>query len=196
MSASDVRVAASRWVDDQGECLYRYALVRVRRPEVAEDLVQEALLATVRGYEKFGGRSSERSWLVGILKNKVVDHFRIGRETSFTDLEFLSDEFSEKFASVCFWNHNLGPHEWKPEPDEVMHRSEFWQVMRECLAKLPQKVRDVFTMREMDDVPSKEICAILSIIDSNLWVMLHRACMALRECLEMNWFDRQAGGTV
>jgi RNA polymerase sigma-70 factor (TIGR02943 family) len=197
MSASDVRVAASRWVDDHGECLYRYALVRVRKPEVAEDLVQEALLAAVRGYEKFGGRSSERSWLVGILKNKIVDHFRKrGRETSFTDLEFLSDEYSEKFVPVGFWNHDLGPHEWKQAPDEVMHRSEFWQVMRECLAKLPQKVRDVFTMREMDDVPSKEICATLSITDSNLWVMLHRARMALRECLEMNWFDTQAGGAA
>jgi RNA polymerase sigma-70 factor (ECF subfamily) len=188
---------AVRWVDDHGECLYRYALVRVRKPEVAEDLVQETFLAAVRGYEKFGGRSSERSWLVGILKNKIVDHFRkLGRETSFTDMEFLSDEFSEKFVSVGFWNHDLGPHEWKPEPDEVMHRAEFWQVMRDCLSKLPEKIRAVFTMREMDGVPSKEICAVLSITDSNLWVMLHRARMALRECLEMNWFDTPAGGTV
>jgi RNA polymerase sigma-70 factor (ECF subfamily) len=115
MSTPDIQAAASRWVDDHGECLYRYALVRVRRPEVAEDLVQEALLAAVRGYEKFGGRSSERSWLVGILKNKIVDHFRkLGRETSFTDMEFLSDEFPEKFVSIGFWNHDLGPHEWKP----------------------------------------------------------------------------------
>ncbi len=194
MSGSDVRVAASSWVDDHGECLYRYALVRVRKPEVAEDLVQEALLAAVRGYEKFGGRSSERSWLVGILKNKIVDHFRkLGRETSFTDMEFLSDEFSEKFVSGGFWNHSAGPKQWKPEADEVMHRAEFWQTMRDCLAKLPQKVRDVFTMREMDDVPSKEICSILSITDSNLWVMLHRARMVLRECLEMNWFGQEKG---
>jgi|SRR5579885_1746680 RNA polymerase sigma-70 factor (ECF subfamily) len=122
---------ASRWVDDHGECLYRYALVRVRKPEIVEDLVQETFLAAVRGYEKFAGRSSERSWLVGILKNKIVDHFRkLGRETSFTDMEFLSDEFSEKFVPVGFWNHDLGPHEWKPEPDTVMHRAEFWQVMR------------------------------------------------------------------
>jgi len=91
MNATDLQMAASRWMDDHGECLYRYALVRVRKPE-AEDLVQEAFLAAVRGFEKFGGRSSERSWLVGILKNKIVDHFRkVGRETSFTDMEFLSD---------------------------------------------------------------------------------------------------------
>ena len=140
MSTPDIQAAAARWVDDNGECLYRYALVRVRRPEVAEDLVQETFLAGVRGYEKFGGRSSERSWLVGILKNKIVDHFRkLGRETSFTDMEFLSDEFSEKFVSVGFWDHDKGPHEWKPEPDEVMHRAEFWQtiviVSRNCHKK-------------------------------------------------------------
>jgi RNA polymerase sigma-70 factor (TIGR02943 family) len=190
MSTPDVQTAAVRWIDDHGECIYRYALVRVRKPEVAEDLVQETFLAAVRGYEKFGGRSSERSWLAGILKNKIVDYFRKLRwETSFTDMEFLSDEFSEKFVSVGLWNHDLGPHEWKPEPDEVMNRVEFWQTMRDCLSKLPQKVREVFTMREIDDVPSKEICASLSISDSNRRVMLHRVRMALRECLEMNWFE-------
>ena len=169
--------------------------MRVRKPEVAEDFVQETFLANVRGYEKFGGRSLERSWLCDILKNKIVDYFRkLGRETSFTDMEFLADEYSKKFVSVGFWNHDEGSKEMKPEPDEVVHRAEFWQVMRDCLSRLPQKVRDVFTMREMDDIPSKEVCAILSISDSKLWVMLHRARMALRECLEMNWFDKPAGG--
>lgn len=190
MNKSDVQSAAARWVDDHGECLYRYALVRVRKPELAEDLVQETFLAAVRGYDSFGGRSSERSWLVGVLKNKIVDHFRTrGREISFTDMEFLSDEFPEKFLPTGYWNLSLAPHEWKPDSDEVMHRTEFWQVMHGCLSKLPEKIRAVFTMREMDEVPSKEVCAILSIIDSNLWVMLHRARMALRECLEINWFD-------
>jgi RNA polymerase sigma-70 factor, ECF subfamily len=179
------------WVDEHGDCLYRYALVRVRTPEVAEDLVQETLLVAVRSQDKFAGRSSERSWLVGILKNKIVDHYRkLGRETSFTDLEFLKDEFSHKFVEQGFWNHDLGPHEWRPEADEVMHKGEFWQTMRDCLSKLPQRVADVFMMREMDDVPSKEICHSLSISESNLWVMLHRARMALRECLEINWFDK------
>jgi RNA polymerase sigma-70 factor (TIGR02943 family) len=191
MKAIDVQTAAERWVDDHGERLFRYALVRVRKTEIAEDLVQETLLAAVRGYEKFGGRSSERSWLCGILKNKIVDYFRkLGREVSFTDTEFVADEFSEKFVSIGFWNHDKGPAEWKPEPDEVAHRREFWRTMRDCLAKLPEKVRAVFTMREMDDISSKDICATLSISDSNLWLMLHRVRMALRECLEMNWFGK------
>jgi len=190
MRQNTIQSAAERWVDDHGECLYRFALIRVRKPEVAEDLVQETFLAAVRGYDKFGGRSLERTWLCGILKNKIVDYFRkLGRETSFTDLEFFSDECLGKFVPIGFWNHEKGPKEWKPEPDEVIHRAEFWQTMKDCLSKFPQKVRDVFTMREMDDVPSKEICAIFSISDSNLRVILHRARMALRECLEMNWFE-------
>ena len=191
----DLNTAAAAWVGEHGDCLYRYALARVRKPEVAEDLVQETFLAAVRGYAKFGGRSTVRSWLCGILKHKIIDHYRkAGRETSFTDLEFFSDECSEKFVSLGFWNHEKGPHDWQPDAAEVMEKGEFWQTMRDCLSKLPQRIADVFSMREMEDVPSKEICALLSISESNLWVMLHRARMALRECLEMNWFDPSESG--
>jgi len=177
-----------RWVDEHGDCLFRYALTRVRHQEVAEDLVQETLLAAVRTQENFGGRSTERSWLVGILKNKISDHFRkLGRETTFTDLDFYSDEHSDKFEDG-FWNHDLGPQAWKPEGEEALNRAEFWEHLRRCLAKLPERVANVFLMREMDDVSSKEVCATLNISESNLWVMLHRARMALRQCLEMNYF--------
>jgi RNA polymerase sigma-70 factor (TIGR02943 family) len=179
-----------RWVDDHGDVLYRYALTRVRKPEIAQDLVQETLLAAVRSHEKFAGQSSVRSWLCGILKHKLGDYFRkVGRETPFTDLEFLNDECAEKFVPEGYWVHMNGPKEWKPDPDEVMHRDEFWKTMRDCLGKLPERVATVFMMREMDEVESKEICATLSISDSNLWVMLHRARMALRECLATNWFE-------
>jgi RNA polymerase sigma-70 factor (ECF subfamily) len=186
------KIDPTRWVDEHGDCLFRYALVRVRTPEAAEDLVQETLLAAVRSQEKFAGRSSERSWLCGILKNKIVDYYRkLGRETTFTDLEFLKDEFSGKFVEEGWWLHVNGPKEWRPESDEVMHKDEFWQTMRACLEKLPPRVGDVFMLREMEDVPSKEICRTLNITESNLWVMLHRARMALRECLEMNWFEKK-----
>lgn len=193
--SADLNKAAATWVDEHGDCLFRYALARVRKPEVAEDLVQESFLAAVRGYEKFGGRSSVRSWLVGILKHKIIDHYRkAGRETSFTDREFFSDECSGKFVSIGFWEHEEGPHEWQPDASKVMERGEFWQTMRECLGKLPERVASVFSLREMEGVPSKEICALLSISESNLWVMLHRARMALRECLEMNWFNPDEKG--
>jgi RNA polymerase sigma-70 factor (ECF subfamily) len=182
-------VDATRWVDDHGDCLYRYALMRVRKPEVAEDLVQDSLLAAVRAAEGFSGRSSERSWLVGILKNKIADHFRkLGRETTFTDMEFLKDEMSHKFERG-FWTGEKGPKAWQ-ESDAVTYRSEFWQTLRGCLDKLPPRVADVFMMREMDGEDTPGICEQLGISQSNLWVMLHRARMALRECLEIHWFGR------
>jgi RNA polymerase sigma-70 factor (TIGR02943 family) len=179
------------WVDEHGDCLYRYALVRVRTPEAAQDLVQETFLAALRAYEKFGGRSSERSWLCSILKNKIVDYYRkLGRETSFTDMESLSDEFSEKFVEG-WWIHAIGPKDWRPKSDAVAHNSEFWATMRRCLGKLPEKIANVFMLREMEELSTKEICAMLSVTESNLGVMLHRARMALRECLEMNWFGKE-----
>ena len=194
-TSSQKRLAGSinnpeRWVDEHGDVLYRYALARVRKPDLAQDLVQETLLAAMRSHERFAGQSSVRSWLCGILKHKLCDHFRKrGRETSFTDLEFLADEFEEKFVPEGFWVHMNGPKEWRPEPDEVMHRDDFWKAMRDCLAKLPERVAAVFTLREMDEMEGKEICAMLNISENNLWVMLHRARMALRECLAMNWFE-------
>lgn len=186
-----------RWVDEHGDCLFRFALTRVRKEEIAEDLVQETLLVAVRTHEKFGGRSSERSWLVGILKNKICDHFRkLGRETNFTDLEFFSDEHSDRFDGENYWIHERGPSDWKPEGEEAMMRAEFWQTIQACLAKLPDRVATVFTMREIDDIPSKEICATLNISEANLWVMLHRARMALRQCLEVNFFDGPGGARL
>ena len=121
--ASASHADPDRWVDEHGDCLYRYALLRVRKPEIAEDLVQETLLVAVRTQDKFAGRSSERSWLCGILKNKICDHFRkLGRETNFTDLEFFSDEHSDKFDGENYWVHERGPSDWKPEGDPVTRR--------------------------------------------------------------------------
>jgi RNA polymerase sigma-70 factor (ECF subfamily) len=186
-----------RWVDEHGDCLYRYALTRVRKEELAEDLVQDTLLAAVRTHERFAGRSSERSWLVGILKNKVCDYFRkAGRETNFTDLEFFSDEHSQRFDGEDYWIHELGPVEWKPEGEEAMKKAEFWQTLQECLGKLPERIAAVFIMREVDGVSSKEICETLNISEGNLWVMLHRARMALRQCLELNFFTGEGSARL
>ena len=187
-------VDPERWVDEHGDCLYRYALLRVRKEEIAEDLVQDTLLAAVRTQEKFGARSTERSWLVGILKNKVCDYFRkLGREKNFTDLAFFNDEHSEKFDNDDYWIHEAGPKAWKPEGEEALKRAEFWDALKDCMDKLPQRVADVFMLREMDELPSKEVCETLKISEANLWVMLHRARMALRSCLEINLFEGKGG---
>ena len=184
-------------MDEHGDYLFKYALVRLRDPIRAEDMVQETFLAALKGGQSFAGRSAEKSWLVGILKNKICDFFRkASRETSFTDMEFYSDEESDRFIPDGLfkdgWIHELGPLEWSSDPGSALDSQAFWKTFHECSSKMPKNVATVFTLREVDGVESKEICNILGISESNLWVMLHRARMALRRCLETNWFGKNS----
>jgi len=188
---------ASRWVDEHGDCLYGYALMRVRLPEVAKDLVQETFLVGIRSLEKFAGRSSERSWLVGILKNKILGYLRTAhRETSFTDIGFLADDGSQGCDADGHLNRLNKPLQWRTEAEEVTHKTEFWQTMHDCLSKLPRRHSVVFTLREIDCMSTQEICRTVSISEDNLWVMLHRARMALRESLERTWFEKPSANSV
>jgi RNA polymerase sigma-70 factor, ECF subfamily len=185
-----------RWVDEYGDYLFRFAIVRVRDQSRAEDLVQETFLAALKSRSSFAGKSQEKSWLVGILKNKIGDHFRkASRETSFTDLDFYNDEESDRFILdgpfKGGWIHELGPLEWSTDPGASLDSEAFWKTFHDCARKMPKNVAAVFTLREVDGVESKEICSTLKISESNLWVMLHRARMALRRCLEINWFGKK-----
>ena len=184
-----------RWVELHGDYLFRYAMMRLRDASKAEDAVQETFLAALKGGKSFAGRSAEKSWLVGILKNKISDYYRkASRETSFTDMEFYSDEESDRFVADGLlkdsWIHELGPQEWS-SPGASLDSEVFWQTFRDCSNKLPKNVGTVFTLREVDGIESREICALLNISQSNLWVMLHRARMALRRCMETNWFEKK-----
>lgn len=190
-----------RWVEEHGDYLFKFALVRLRDPARAEDMVQETFLAALKGGQSFAGRSAEKSWLVGVLKHKILDHYRkASRETSFTDLEFYQDEESDRFIPDGLfkdgWIHetgrDLGPMEWSTDPGASLDSAAFWKAFHDCSNKLPRNIATVFTMREVDGVESKEICQTLNISESNLWVMLHRARMALRRCLETNWFGKDA----
>jgi len=195
-AASDRRPRdPERWVAEYGDYLFKYALIRLRDAGRAEDAVQETFLAALKSGGSFAGKSSEKTWLVGILKNKIFDYFRkASRETSFTDLDFYKDEESDRFIADGIgkggWIHELGPTEWTPEPGAALDSQAFWQTFQECAGKMPQKISAVFCMREVDGVESNKICETLNISESNLWVMLHRARMALRRCLETHWFAK------
>jgi len=182
-----------RWVEEHGDYLFKFAVLRLRDESRAEDMVQETFLAALKGGQHFGGRSAEKSWLVGILKNKIYDHYRkASRETTFSDLQFYDEEEQERFVSNGMgqggWIHELGPQEWQ-KAGEGLDQEIFWRTYRDCAAKLPEKVAAVFNLREVDGLSGKEVCALLNVTESNLWVMLHRARMALRQCLEINWFE-------
>lgn len=184
-----------KWLDDHGDYLFKYAVFRLRDNTAAEDVVQETFLAALKAYEKFEGRGSERTWLVGILKHKIIDHFRKAeREAPIGEGTDEGPEHLEFFERADewkgHWNADRAPSEWHATPAELIERTDFWKVFNECLSPLPQRTASAFTLREIDGLKSEEICEILNISVNNLWVMLHRARLHLRNCLEMNWFKQ------
>jgi RNA polymerase sigma-70 factor (ECF subfamily) len=182
-----VTTDADKWVDEYGDYLYRYALARVRRPELAEDLVQETFLAALRGRARFKGAAAERTWLVGILKRKIIDAlYRKNREQPASDLAPW-DQWAERlFDERGGWR--TPPGKWPADPGAALEREEFWAVFAACLRKLPERLAHAFTLRAVEEMDSREVCKALDISPTNLWVMLHRARLGLWRCLELNWF--------
>jgi RNA polymerase sigma-70 factor (TIGR02943 family) len=184
------------WVDLHGDYLYKYAIFRLRDGSAAEDCVQETFLAALKAYRGFEGRGSERTWLVGILKHKVTDHFRrVTREAPIGETEGEEFEHNEFFTRTDewnnHWNNNYAPTDWHATPAELIERSDFWKVLNDCLSPLPERTASAFTLREVDGLTSEQICEALNITANNLWVMLHRARLHLRNCLEINWFTKE-----
>lgn len=181
------QIDPATWVDEHGDYLYRYALSRLLDPTLAEELVQETFLGALKSLNSYRGQASIKTWLVGILKHKIVDHFRkVGRERPYDSVEKLHDREPDFFDGMGGWKK--GPNRWQADPVKIQENREFWETFRKCLLKLPKKQIDLFTLRELDGKKSDEICMLLGITPTNLWVMLYRARMSLRECLENNWF--------
>jgi RNA polymerase sigma-70 factor (ECF subfamily) len=178
---------AATWVDRHGDALFRYAMLRVRDAALAEDLVQETFLAALRAHKTFGVESSERTWLVAILKHKIIDHFRRQGQARFVSSSDASDNFIETlFDEKGGWK--LGPSRIGNDPSNVLERKEFWDVFRRCLSKLPGRWAEAFSLREMDELGTREVCNTLGLSTTNLGVILHRARVRLWQCLEANWF--------
>ena len=177
-------VNAELWVDDYGDALFGYALARVQDRSIAEDLVQETFLSAVRSRERFKGRSSDKTWLFAILKHKIIDHFRKSR-TKFSGREFSLDDESVAgfFNAKGAWTEN--PAHWSTDPGKSQETKEFIDHFYRCLADLPRRNADAFTFREIDGLSTADICERLNISASNCWVILYRARMLLRRCLEL-----------
>ena len=189
------RLDPERWVEQYGDDLFGFAAARVRDGTMAHDLVQETFLAGIKSGEGFAGRSSERAWLFGILRHKLADYYRLqNREDAITDLEPPLPEEHGAFGTGGLgkdgWEMKLAPKAWET-PDGTLITKEFQNVLKSCLSRLPDKVAQVFRLREIDDVSSEEICKDLVVSPNNLCVMLHRARMGLRRCLEVHWFENK-----
>jgi RNA polymerase sigma-70 factor (ECF subfamily) len=177
-------------LDTHRRYLLRVAQLQLRDADLAEDAVQETLVAALASREGFSGRSSVKTWLTGILKHKIVDAIRQRQRqpvilATFEE-EIDLDEFDPMFKDNGAWE--APPADWG-DPENALSRQEFLQVVELCLEKLPPNTARVFMMREVMELETDEICKELTITANNLWVILYRARMALRHCLEQNWFS-------
>jgi RNA polymerase sigma-70 factor (ECF subfamily) len=182
----------SVWVDQYGDYLFRYAMLRLRDRPAAEDLVQETFLAALKNRESFAGGSSETTWLVGILKHKIADHFRRqARESPAEDGDLREQPDPSPFDRSGHWES--GPADWGGNPADLFRQKEFLEQFTECLSGLSPNQANAFTLREIDGADTGEICKVLNVTETNLWVILHRARMLLRRCLETRWFAGRTG---
>lgn len=176
------------WLDEHGDSLFRYAYFRLRDVGLAEDLVQETLLAAYQARSGFAGRSAERTWLIGILKNKVIDHLRKhARELALEDIAQDSDAIDALFRDDRMRHWRRPPAHWE-NPNEALEHKQFWDVFSDCIDTLPPRQARAFVLCEIEGLDGKEACKVLDVAPSNIWVMLHRARLRLRECLELQWF--------
>lgn len=184
-----------RWVDDHGDFLFRFAIARVRNTDVAEELVQETFLAALQGTPRESGLTSERRWMIGIIKHKIVDHFRrMAREPQHDADPVDAKMHNDDFLSDGHWRPELSAlHSWPDKPDGLLERRQFREVLAACLDRLPPKAAQAFTLREMDEVETNEICRLLGLTQTHLGVILHRARKQLRNCLAVRYFgwDRE-----
>ena len=171
--------------------LLAFARLQLRESAAAEDAVQETLLTAFEKTNSFAGRSEFETWVFGILKFKILDHLRQqkkqGRWQPLND-PIDEDTLDRLFKSNGHWQPSARPHDWG-EPEHILENQRFWQVFDACLIALPDSIARVFTLRELMGLSTQDICKELDITETNCWVILHRARLRLRACLDNGWIQ-------
>lgn len=181
------------WVDRHGDYLYNYTIVRVNDSEKASDLVQDTFLAGLKAMKNFQGRSSERTWLISILKRKIIDTYRknaSSRESSLSEYEeqiWDGDYYRGAEPFKGHWLEGMGPNSHSLMPEGELEQAELMKIIELCISLLPPNLASVFIMKMIDEAESEEVCKELGISSSNLWVILHRARLKMRGCIESKW---------
>ncbi|MCA9261899.1 MAG: sigma-70 family RNA polymerase sigma factor [Planctomycetales bacterium] len=182
------RPDAAAWLRDYGDAMLSYAMRRVAALEVAEDLVQETLVAALRNHSDFAGEASLKTWLIAILRRKIIDHYRRSSRQSTASLDAGSDP-SRPFDDRGVWREL--PSDWGPTPPERLESQEFMAILRVCIEKLGPTLGPAFEMRVLRELETEEICSLLDISPTNLSVRLNRARQAMRLCLDARWFQSE-----
>jgi RNA polymerase sigma-70 factor (ECF subfamily) len=183
-----------KWIDSYADYLYSFAYNRVNDGDTAKDLVQDTFLSALKARDGFKGEASEKTWLVSILKRKIIDLYRKNAahpQQSFEESEqykvAYSHYFTEEGSITGHWNKKAAPKPWNVSEKNNIEQKEFKQILAQCLSKLPKVWSSVFALKYLEEEESESICKELEITSSNYWVIIHRAKLQMRECLEKNW---------
>jgi RNA polymerase sigma-70 factor (ECF subfamily) len=174
------------WVKEYRDFLFKYAVIRLRDADLVEEIIQETFLAALQSCKNFQGLASEKTWLISILKRKICDHFRRinrDRQINAKSMACLRDDVldSKRMSAV-------GSCMWFPDPSMVYEQKEFLKIIMNALSELPDRLAQVFILREVIELSSQEICEFMNISVCNLYVMIHRSRKRLKHNLQLKWF--------
>jgi RNA polymerase sigma-70 factor (TIGR02943 family) len=176
----------NKWIDLYADYLFNFTISRVNDREMAQDLVQETFLAGLKSMKNFKGEASERTWLISILKRKIIDHYRkINSIKGKAEVRITSNNDSETEGD---WLEERVADPFDKTAEDTMQNTELGEAILNCLSKLPEKQSEVFRMKSIEGIETEDICNELNITASNLWVIIHRARTAMALCLKENWF--------
>lgn len=196
MLAEKETPAPHLWPDRYGDELYAFALGRVSDSSCAEELVQDTFLSALGALDSFRGQASERTWLFVILKRKIIDHYRRQARSPLVRLETAGADEAEFFEPEDgHWREESYPKAWNVRADDVLEQQELRQTLQRCQDKLPARHGAVFVLRFVEDLPAEDICQELNLTPANYWVIIHRAKLHLRKCLEKHWFGIDKAST-
>jgi len=175
------------WVTAYADYLYAFAIRRINNEEQAKDLVQETFLAALEKAQNFRGQSSERTWLTAILKNKIIDVYRKKSSGLRKEITVAEHEQQDFFEADGHWRAEHRPLEFGLNHTDPLVNKELSSILQMCIKKMPALWMAVFTMKHVDDEETEFVCTELKVSPSNFWVIMHRAKLNLRACLQKNW---------
>ncbi|WP_397321483.1 sigma-70 family RNA polymerase sigma factor [Pedobacter foliorum] len=179
-----------QWVCNYADYLYCYAIIRINDQEQARDLVQETFLAALESLSHFEGKSTEKTWLTAILRNKIIDLYRKKSSGLYSQNEILEEEHEQQDffdEQDGHWNNAYRPQEFAAAVENPLQHKEFERVLQGCMNKLPNLWYAVFSMKHVDEESTEIICSTLKVTPANFWVIIHRAKLSLRACLQKYW---------
>jgi RNA polymerase sigma-70 factor (ECF subfamily) len=182
MIVADVHHIVNEWIKKYSDTFFNYLYKRVPDKPAVKDILQETFIAAWKNFGSFKKEADEKTWLFAILKNKLIDYYRMQAKsiTNLTDNSYF-------FDNEDHWTEKAGPKQWQ-EAAAALNKKEFYDVLEQCKSKLSPMQQLTFTMKYLDEHETNFICKVLEITPSNYWVIIHRSKLQLRQCLEKNWF--------